>query len=84
MMIGSLSGTIYFIIIANYLYLCLGTFMFVQTLLANYLSKKSILHLNIVSFVYQLEIQTLLASLITQFDDTLGRGTIMIITTAAF
>ncbi|CAD8063833.1 unnamed protein product [Paramecium primaurelia] len=84
MMIGSFSGSIYFLITQNYLYIVLGTYMLIQTMLAIFLSKKSIQILNVVAFAYQMEIQTLLAVLITQLDETLQRGTVMIITSAAF
>ncbi|CAD8175350.1 unnamed protein product [Paramecium octaurelia] len=84
MMIGSFSGSIYFLITQNYLYIVLGTYMFIQTILAIFLSQKSIQFLNIVAFAYQMEIQTLLAVLITQLDETLQRSTVMIITSAAF
>ncbi|CAD8159495.1 unnamed protein product [Paramecium pentaurelia] len=84
MLLGSFSGSIYFLIIGNYLYITLGSYMFVQTIIAILLSKKSIQYLNIVALVYQIEIQTLLATLITLLDSSLHRGTIMMITTAAF
>ncbi|CAD8077517.1 unnamed protein product [Paramecium sonneborni] len=84
MLIGSFSGSIYFLVIGNYLYIILGSYMFVQTIIAILLSKKSIKYLNIVALVYQIEIQTLLATLITLLDNSLHRGTIMMITTSAF
>ncbi|CAD8091292.1 unnamed protein product [Paramecium sonneborni] len=84
MMIGSFSGSIYFLITQDYMYIVLGIYMFIQTILAIFLSKKSIQFLNVVAFVYQMEIQTLLAVLITQLDSTLQRGTVMVITSAAF
>ncbi|CAD8078264.1 unnamed protein product [Paramecium sonneborni] len=84
MLLGSFSGSIYFLIIGNYLYITLGSYMFVQTIIAILLSKKSIQYLNIVALIYQIEIQTLLATLITLLDNSLHRGTIMMITSAAF
>lgn len=52
MLLGSVSGSIYNLILGDYMYVVLGSFMAVQTILALYLSRKGMKWLNFISFMY--------------------------------